>query len=139
MKQGRYSEALQRLATVNEDSLDRDYRFTFTLIDAAAKAGIWADGADVARFATLRGQIDAAARDYRDLLRFEPARRRFFYFVLRHVARCEASACRKAGSGLPRAEPAERSGPGMSLLEAVRRKLTALRTHVWALWRRVTY
>ncbi len=138
VKQGRYSEALQRLATMSEDSLDRDYRFMFALIDAAAKAGMFSDGADVARFARLRGQIDAAARDYRELLRFEPARRRYYYFVLRHVARCEASARRKAGSSLAR-EGGARPGGGMPWLAALRRTLASLRAYGWALWRRVTH
>lgn len=139
VKEGRYSEALQRLVTVNEESLDGDYRFMFALIEAAAKAGLFADGTDASPFVKLRDRIDTAARHYRSVLQFEPARRRFYYFVLRHVARCEASACRRAGLRPPGAARSERSGPGGPVLSALRRQLTAWRARLWALWRRVTH
>ena len=138
VKEGRYSEALQRLAAANRDALDGDYRFLFTLVDAGAKAGMLADGADAAQYVNLRRQIDAAAREYKNM-RFEPARRRFYYFILKHVARCEAKACGRAGLSASGTAQTEQQGAAPGVLAALRRKMTALRAHLWALWRRATH
>lgn len=83
---GRYAEADQVVQAIDPQSLDADYRLLHTLLTCSLDIAQAEPAERPARFTMVRRDINAAVAGYR-ILRFEPARRRFYFHCLKQIAR----------------------------------------------------